>query len=152
MIVSKNGVTITSWKECDFANLGRDGKEDVNDSGGKYHYEYRLLLGECSCISGSNYNRITGQKVNIKPGHFATILTSEENSNNNIHVNNTKLTNMITHKTLNVSFQGYFHYDMMANKFYILNDQDYAAITKNLTNEWQEKLIYLEKGMCCSSH
>jgi len=141
-MASEESVTITSWQEVDFANLGQDGKEQIDDAGGKYHYEYRALLADGNYISESAYNRMSGQNVDIQPGKFGAVLAEDGTGDYMISVNATLLTNMSTRKTLDVSFQEYLGYDMMASNYYVLNDTDYVAITAGLTDQWREKLVY----------
>lgn len=139
---SDNDVTITSWKDAGFAVLGRDGQKEIDDAGGKYHYEYRELNGEGNYISESNFNLMTGQNINIIPGKFAAVVAEDGTGDDRIPVDATKLTNMTTRTTLSVSFQEYLHDDMMATSYYVLDDADYADITAGLADEWYEKLVY----------
>lgn len=141
-MASDNDVTITSWRDTGFAIFGRDGKKEIDDAGGKYHYEYRELNGEGNYISESNFNLMTGQNINIIPGKFAAVVAEDGTGDDRIPVDTTKLTNMTTRKTLSVSFQEYLHYDMMATSYYVLDDTDYADITAGLADEWYEKLVY----------
>lgn len=141
-MASEESVTISSWQEAGFANLGQDGNTQIDDAGGKYHYEYRELLGDGNFISESNYNRMSGQNIDIQSGKFAAVLAEDGTGNYMISTDTTLLTNMSTRKTLDVSFQEYLGYDMMASKYYVLDDTDYAAITAGLNEQWREKLVY----------
>lgn len=141
-MASEESVTISSWQEADFANLAQDGKEQIVDAGGKYHYEYRELLGEGNYISESAYNRMSGQNIDIQPSKFGAVLAEDGTGDYMISVDTTLLTNMSNRKTLDISFQEYLGNDMMASKYYVLDDADYAVITAGLTNEWREKLVY----------
>ncbi len=141
-IAAEEGVTITSWKDAEFAVLGQDGQHEVDDEGGKYHYEYSKLNGAGKYIAESNYNAMTGQNINVEPGRFAAVLADDGTGDNMIQVDATWLTNMTTRKMLSVSFQKYLRYEMMASSYYVLDDADYAQITAGLANEWREKLVY----------
>ena len=137
-----NDVMITSWKDTGFAVLGRDGQKEIDDEGGKYHFEYRELNGEGNYLSESSFNLMTGQNINIIPGKFAAVVAADGTGDDRIPVNTAQLTNMTTRKTLSVSFQKYLYYDMMAASYYVLDDADYADITAGLGDEWCEKLVY----------
>ncbi|BAK97918.1 putative ABC transporter permease protein [Oscillibacter valericigenes Sjm18-20] len=141
-MVSENGVTITSWKNTGFAVLGRDGQKEIDDEGGKYHFEYRTLNGEGNYIPESSFNFMTGQNIDIMPGKFAAVIAEDGTGDDRTPVDSTLLTNMTTRKTLNISFQEYLHYDMMAASYYVLDDADYGNITAGLADEWFEKLVY----------
>lgn len=141
-MASEEGVAITSWQEADFANLGQDGQQFIDDGGGKYHYEYSSLLQEGNYISERSFNQMTGQNVDIHPGKFGAVLAKDGSGDYRITTDSTLLTNMATRKTLKTSFQGYLYDDMMATQYYVLDDADYALITTGLTNSWKEKLIY----------
>ncbi len=137
----EEGITITEWKEAEFANLGSDGREYVDDEGGKFHYEYRKLIGEGNFIAESDYNRLNDENVDILPGMFGAVLASDGSGDSGISTEITRLTNMTSRITLPVSFQEYVYSDMMATDYYVLDDNDYALITKDLSAEWREKLI-----------
>lgn len=141
-MAAEEGVTITSWQETDFVNLGQDGQKFIDDGGGKYHYEYSPLLQGGNYISERNFNLMSGQSIDIQPGQYGAVLAKDGSGDHYISTDTTRLTNMVSRKTLKTSFQGYVYDDMMAAKFYIMDDSDYAAITADLTNEWKEKLIY----------
>ena len=141
-MASDNGVTITSWTDTGFAVLGRDGQKEIDDEGGKYHFEYRALNSEGNYITESSFNFMTGQNIDVMPGKFAAVVAEDGTGDDRIPVDATKLTNMTTRKTMSVSFQKYLHYDMMAASYYVLDDADYADITAGLADEWYEKLVY----------
>lgn len=141
-MASEEGVTITSWQETDLVNLGQDGQKFIDDGGGRYHYEYSPLLQEENFISERNFNLMSGQSIDIQQGKYGAVLAKDGSGDHYISVDTTLLTNMVSRTTLKISFQEYIYDDMMAAKFYILDDSDYAAITAGLTDEWKEKLIY----------
>ena len=141
-MASDKGVTITSWQEGASSTLGHDGNVEVDDEGGRYHYEYHELSGEGNYISESIYNEMTGQSINIEKGKFSAVLDTEGISDYMITTDATKLTNMTTGKTLPVSFQDYVYYDIMAAAYYVLDDSDYEVITSGLSDDWREKIVY----------
>lgn len=141
-MASDNGVTITSWKDTGFAVLGRDGQKEIDDEGGKYHFEYRALNGEGNYITESSFNSMAGQNIDIMPGKFAAVVAEDGTGADRIPFDTAQLTNMTTRKTMSVSFQEYLHNDMMAASYYVLDDADYERITAGLADEWCEQLVY----------
>lgn len=145
-MASKDDVTITDWKNATTAVLAHDGNQQITDESGKYHYEYRELLGEGNFISESSFNKMTGQSVNIQPGKLAVVLTKEAADGDSGPSDALLLTNMTTRKTLSVSFQKYVRDDMLAYSnfitYYVLDDADYAAVTEGLADSWRETLVF----------
>lgn len=142
----KNSVTITDWKDAETAVLAHDGNQQITDDSGKYHYEYKKLLGEGNFISESSFNKMLGQNIDIRSGKLAVVLTKEAAEVGEETYAALLLTNMTTGKTLNVSFQEYLHDDMLAFSnfitYYVLDDTDYAAITEGLADSWRETLVF----------
>jgi len=141
-MAKESGTAVTSWKDTEFAILGQDGQKQIDDEGGKFHYEYRELNSEGNFISESGFNFMTGQEIDIIPGKFSAVIAADGSGDGRISTNATLLTNITTRKTLNVSFQEYLHYDMMATSYYVLDDADYERITAGLADEWFERLVY----------
>ncbi|MGE4483667.1 MAG: FtsX-like permease family protein [Oscillospiraceae bacterium] len=141
-MAKESGTAVTSWKDTEFAILGQDGQKQIDDEGGKFHYEYRELNSEGNFISESGFNFMTGQEIDIIPGKFSAVIAADGSGDGRISTNATLLTNITTRKTLNVSFQEYLHYDMMATSYYVLDDADYERITARLADEWFERLVY----------
>lgn len=145
-MASKDSVTITDWKNAETAVLGRDGNQQITDDSGKYHYEYKKLVGEGNFISESSFNKMSGQNVDIQTGKLAIVLAKEAAEGGAEPSDASLLTNMTTRKTLSVSFQEYLHADMLAFSdfitYYVLNDTDYTAITKGLEDSWRETIVF----------
>lgn len=145
-MASKDSVTITDWKNTETAVLAHDGNEQITDDTGKYHYEYRKLLGEGNYISESNFNKTTGQSIHIQPGKLAVVLSKEAANGDAEPTDTLLLTNMTTRKTLSVSFQEYLRDDMLAYSnyitYYVLDDADYMSITEGLADPWRETLVF----------
>jgi putative ABC transport system permease protein len=110
----------------------------ITDDSGKYHYEYKELLGEGNFISESSFNKMSGQNIDIQTEKVAVILTKEANEGSAEPSDVLLLTNMTTQKTLSVSFQEYLHDDMLAFSnfitYYVLDDTDYTAATQRLSD------------------
>ncbi len=140
-MAAKDKVAVTGWKDAETAVLGSDGREEVSDGGGKFHFEYRKLGGECNCISESEYREMTGKAADVQPGRFAAVM-SEESAGKMDSDDKTLLTNMTTRKSMSFGFQRSLRFGMMASpSYYVLDDADYAKITAGLAEEWCERLV-----------
>lgn len=145
-MASKDGVAITGWKNAETAVLAHDGNRQITEDSGKYHFEYRKLLGEGNYISESNFNKMAGQTIDIRSGKLAVVLSKEAADGDADSSAQSLLTNMTTRKTLGVSFQEYVRDDMLGYSnfitYYVLDDADYAAITEGLADSWRETLVF----------
>lgn len=135
---------ITDWKESDSLLLGLDGMQNIDDEGGKFHYEYRELLMDGRFLSEHDYNKLTGQSVDVPEGTYMAITNQEETGTYYVSTEATKITNMVNRKTLSVTCCGYLHYDMLTGYlgYYVLDDTDYQFISRELTLDWIEYLVY----------
>lgn len=92
------GVAITDWKETQKDSFVMDGHSQVEEGGGKFHYEYHRQCAEGSFFSQSAYNSITGQNIQVKPGEYYGITTQEETGTYFLSEDATLLTNINTGK------------------------------------------------------
>lgn len=138
-LADKHGLSLKDWKTAPYITLGVDGLVEIEDEGGKFHDEYTLLLGECNFLSESSYNRMTGQNADVPSGSYYGVNNDDETGNG--HFDCTLFTNMTTRNTLPTNFGGFLHYGLMAG-FYVLDDEDYASISENLTPDWTGELVY----------
>lgn len=140
-MAAKYQVTIQDWREADFANLGIDGKKYIDDEGGKFHTIYRELNSEGNVISEEDYNRISGNQIDIKPGGYGAIIMEDGTIPYHMEGQISLLTNIDTGKKLPVKFQENIK-DNLATGKYILDQSDYQQITDGLTPQWNERLVY----------
>lgn len=144
-LANEYGVQLTGWEMQPAAVLGVDGHETIetkNAVGISYHHEYRELTGSDLFLSESAYNALTGKRVDVLPGTITGIFMAESGGNGIFGGNATKLTNMVTGETMQVApTEDKFAYDMLFGR-YVMDDGDYAAITKGLTAEWLEKQVF----------
>ena len=133
-------IQITDYMEIEMAALACDGEMQVEESGGKYHYEYRELLEEQDYVSEEAYRQITGKAVEIAPGSYQMVADAEGGGTYWMEDSTTRLTNPVTGQILPVAYEGKACDDTLYGK-YILDDGDYQMITQGLTPEWKTKLV-----------
>lgn len=141
-LAGKYFLTIDDWKEVEFLNLGVDGQESIQDEGDRYHYEYAPLLYEANFLSQDSFNQMTGQNVTIEAGKYAAVLSDNGDGAYMIPTDVTKITNMATNQSISCEFQDFVYFSMMAADYYVLNNEDYHAISDGITPQWSENLIY----------
>ena len=126
-LAAKEGLSIDDYKTTSYIALGMDGEEEVEDSGNRYHMEYREFCNEARFLSASQFIHMTGEKITVPKGQYLAI---GDNDGNTIFANDkaTLLTNMTTKEQLKVKFGGVIKYGLLYGEvgYYILNDEDYA--------------------------
>lgn len=133
------GLSFKDWKECGCVTLGIGGTSEIYEEDGlRYHVEYVPMLEEARVLSEDAYRTLTGQAVDVKPGTYMSLTNREETS---LYANNSarEITNMVTRKQLATEFAGFLHYDLLAKVIpcCVLDNEDYAAISEGLTDEWR---------------
>lgn len=136
------GLSFKDWKECSCVTLGIGGMAEIyEDDGLRYHVEYVPMLEEARVLSEDAYRTLTGQEVDVKPGTYMSLTNREETS---FYANNSarEITNMVTRKQLATEFAGFLHYDLLAKEIpvCVLDNEDYAAISEGLTDDWRGQL------------
>jgi hypothetical protein len=100
-LADRYNVKITGYMEQEFANLARDGKSEVDDPGGKYHYEYKEENSEGNYICESAYEQITGEKIQVESGTYRPVLQSDKSGDYMVSTDATFLTNPVTGERMN---------------------------------------------------
>lgn len=139
-LAKKHNVKIISYSQEEFANLAKDGNEHVEDKGGKYHYEYTKEYGEASYIPASTYEKITGEKIQIKNGTHRPVIQKDGSGDYMIETDGTLLKNPVTEQVIDSKCGDYLYNDMLAFH-YVISDWDYATITQGLTDDWKEYIV-----------
>ena len=131
------------YKKTAYITLAMDGQQEVEDEGDKFHMEYEMLLGEGRFLSESSFAKMTGKQVEVPKGRYLSI---GDNEGNAMYSNDqaTLLTNMTTKKQMKTRFGGTVGYGLLysGKQFYLLDNQDYQAIAKGISNEWKEGLTF----------
>lgn len=144
-LAEEYGVDITSWQEVDAVTLAGDGtvsvEQDSGALGSTYTTEYREVASGATFFSESAWNALTGQNIDLAPGTCANVLDDEGGSDYLSGGDVTVVTNMVTGKSLPVTPAEPLCYTMLLG-CYVLDNDDYAAITDGLTDLWQESWVF----------
>lgn len=139
-LAGEHGITIKDYSDVPLINLAIDGQYYVDDDNNRFHYEYRELLAEADFMSESSYEKITGREISIEKGNFG-VIANENTASWTISRDVELLTNVETGENLRVRFQEDLPSGIMAGKYYVLNDEDFAILSEGLSDEWRETLV-----------
>ena len=139
-IAKEHGVTIRDYSDVPLINLAIDGEDYVDDDNNRYHYEYKEMLSEANFLSESGYEKIAGENISIGKGCLGVVV-NENTSSYYISRDVGLITNVETGENLSVKFQEELYHEMMAGRYYVLNDEDFERISAGLSDEWKETLI-----------
>lgn len=143
-IAAEEGVALKDYREVEFANLATDGYDREWTQDGRFGNEYHEFYREGSFLSQLAFETITGIQAQVPPGGFVYVTrVGYIPSPYDYFVDMKRFTNPDTQKTLSVTFSGELHFDMPYN-FIVLNNEDYAAITEGLTDEWRENWVQFD--------
>ena len=134
-------LTLKNWTEAPMIVLGKDGTGEDIDENGKYVYQYREVISDCIAISASGYEALTGDHLDLSPGIYDECI--DQSSAYGPDTGTTLLTNMITGDALDVTF-GTVHYSHTLSGFTVLNDEDFARISRGLDNSWKETFVQFD--------
>lgn len=141
--VSKEGLSIESYKKADVAILAMDGDEEVEDGNNGYHVEHREFYCEGRFISANDFKKLTGKRVQVPQGQYLAI---GDNDGNAINANDeaTLLTNMTTMQQIETKYGGTVGYGLLYGfkGYYVINDQDYGHIAKGTSPQWTEGVAF----------
>ena len=144
-LAEEYGVEITSWRQVGAATLGGDGTVSVEQDNGAlgttYTTEYREVASGATFFSESAWNALTGKHIDLAPGTCANVLDDEGGSDYLSGGDVTVVTNMVTGESLPVTPAEPLRYTMLLG-CYVLDDEDYAAITDGLTDIWRESWVF----------
>lgn len=137
-LAAAHDLSVKDFKSVPYISLAYDTVSEVEDEDQKFHYERIPLFGEGIFFSETAYELLTGTEVTVSPGTYLAVANASETGLYYLSSDATQLTNMVTQKTLPVTFAGYAHYDLLTGRQgpYVLNDQDYETIAQGLTPDW----------------
>lgn len=143
-LAAKYGLSIKDYRSCSYLMLAMDGTIEIEDEGNTFHYEHADLVQEAKFLSESDFYRLTGKRISVNKGTYYAISNDEETGTYYLNTGASFLTNMTTRTTLPVSFAGFAHYSFLYDTvgYYILNDEDYKAISNGLTPDWQGTVAF----------
>ena len=143
-LAQEYGVEITSWAQVEAASLGGDGTVSIERNNGvlgvTYTTEYREIASGGTFFSESAWNALTGQMVDLAPGTCANVLDDEGGGDYLSGGDVTIVTNMVTGESLNVVPAQPLRFTMLLG-CYVLDDGDYTAITRGLTDDWKQTYV-----------
>ena len=143
-LAQEYGVEITSWAQVEAASLGGDGTVSIERNNGvlgvTYTTEYREIASGGTFFSESAWNALTGQTVDLAPGTCANVLDDEGGGDYLSGGDVTIVTNMVIEESLNVVPAQPLRFTMLLG-CYVLDDGDYAAITRGLTDDWKQTYV-----------
>ena len=144
-LAGEYGVDITSWQQVKAATLAGDGYVEVEQDNGAlgttYTVEYREVQGGATYFSESAWNALTGQNIDLAPGTCANVLDDEGGGAYLSGGDVTRITNMVTGKSLSVTPAEPLRFTMLLG-CYVLDDADYNAVTAGLTDLWRENWVF----------
>ena len=144
-LAGEHGVDITSWQQVKAATLAGDGYVEVEQDNGAlgttYTVEYREVQGGATYFSESAWNALTGQNIDLAPGTCANVLDDEGGGVYLSGGDVTRITNMVTGKSLSVTPAEPLRFTMLLG-CYVLDDADYNAVTAGLTDLWRENWVF----------
>lgn len=143
-LAAKYDLSIKDYRSCSYLMLAMDGTIEIEDEGNTFHYEHADLVQEAKFLSESDFYRLTGKRISVNKGTYYAISNDEETGTYYLNTGASLLTNMTTRTTLPVSFAGFAHYSFLYDTvgYYILNDEDYKAISNGLTPDWQGTVAF----------
>lgn len=141
-LAEEKGVVIKDYSQVPVLTMGIDGQNFIEDKNNKYHYEYAELLSEGNFISESSFEKIMGQEISIEESHFGCVISPDGVTGlTTIDPDITKVTNMETRESCFLEFQEYLYSEIMAGKYYVLNDDDFEKLSRYTGKEWSETLV-----------
>ncbi len=144
-LAEEYNIDITSWQEVGAATLAGDGYVQVEQDNGAlgttYNVKYQEVASGTTFFSESAWNALTGQNIDLAPGTCANVLDDEGGSDYLSGGDVTVVTNMVTQESLSVTPAEPLCYTMLLGS-YVLDDDDYAAITDGLTDLWRETWVF----------
>ena len=145
VLAEEYNIDITSWQEVGAATLAGDGYVQVEQDNGAlgttYNVKYQEVASGTTFFSESAWNALTGQNIDLAPGICANVLDDEGGSDYLSGGDVTVVTNMVTQESLSVTPAEPLCYTMLLGS-YVLDDDDYAAITDGLTDLWRETWVF----------
>lgn len=135
-LASENNVQICNYRETEMLRLTCAGteREDI-DENGKLIEAYCDPWVDADCISQSEFNRITGQQINVPVGGYYLVQTENPPVNAYNHPDSMDKLYAGSGEALSMTYQGMTTYQALTDGFgfdknatYVLNDNDYNTL------------------------
>ena len=144
------GVNISSWAEAPMIRLAVDGEyeaETTGPMGTTYEVKYseqmqsELFLSECS------YEFLTGESIDLEPGHIAAIMDSTGDGQGVFGGNAGVVTNYITGEKYYVNSDTELRNDALFGR-YVCDDSDFEKMAQGLPDDWRETMVFFNVEDC----
>lgn len=135
------GVTLTRYAEATGSVLAVDGMAHIEENtkvGTVYHKEYREVLCSDVFLSETDYQRLTGETIDIPSGTVATVLSDTGDDGGLVSTKLSVVTNPLTGEKLSVTPAESPLKNSVLFGCRVLDDADYAQVSEGLPPEWQE--------------
>lgn len=144
-LAQKYHVNITHYDEVPSASLIVDGTRANFMDNGKIAYDYFDKISYGEFFSESDFNKVSGQNVDVRPGEYLTIIgfESAESIHERFH-DLSKITNPVTSVSEKINSAGTITFQpfvKMGTTKYVISDEDYKRHTKNLPVENFENFV-----------
>lgn len=149
-LAAQYDVEITRYDQAPLYRLGIDGDDTIETKaavGVTTHQEYLELKNSELFLSASDYSRLTGETLTLQPGQVVGIQDPINGTGGMFDPYPHLITNALTGARLAVeplepiAYQSLFGY-------FVLNDQDLAALSEGLPPEWREEVVFFNVTNC----
>jgi len=153
-LAAQYDVEITRYAQAPLLRLGIDGYDAIETEtalGVKVREEYLELKNSELFLSAGDYSRLTGESLTLQPGQVVCIIDPINGTGGRMDPYPHIITNALTGARLSVeplepiAYQSLFGY-------YVMNDQDLAALSEGLPPEWREEVVLFDVADCESSY
>lgn len=143
-LAAQYGVSVCDYREEPSATLAVDGALHVETQGSMgttYTEEYQPMLQSGRFYSESAWNALTGDSLDLAPGEAAGVFDSEGYGGGIFGNDISLITNPVTGQTLSVTPSETILKNDVLFSCRVLDDGDYAAITRGLTDSWRDTQV-----------
>ena len=139
-----DGIAVLNYNEAAVLTLATDGYDRDFADDGSYINEYNELIAEENFLSESDFRRLSGQELDVAPGGYAIIRSAGDTDSVYSYITElTLLTNPVTMEALPTAYQESVVYPQLYHWF-VLDDGDYAALARGLTDDWRERYVQFD--------
>ncbi len=145
-LAEEYGAVIQDNKNLPMLLLAKDGMEEFEE-GRKFHYEYNPRVGTVYLIKESDFEDFAKTKIQMKVDEYYAITDEEEKVRYDADI--TLFTNMDTREEYKIQYAGCLHCEDLVlerNLIYLISDELFDKIDRNLSAEWKENLCYMKIG------
>ena len=147
------GVTVTDFAAVPMIRLAVDGDHMIEEEGPvgtTWRTEYEEVVSSELFLSASGYEALTGEPVDLAPGEIRGVMDTE-GSRLGFVPNRNLVTNYITKEQIPVTSLEPLRYDSLFAR-YVMNDEDFAALSAGLPDEWRETQVCFNVENCAETY